>query len=187
MERNCSLLYRYVCLTDDPSKVPEGIEARELKPKFRQGCLPKLSVYFEEWAGPVLLFDLDNIIVGSIDDMASFSGDFCVRARLPEYDRGRTIPDGDMIFFTPEGAEKMRNYIEAKPEEVHATMGRERFVINNAYPDCDVWQDALPGQVISYKHHARNGNLPEGARVVSCHGRPRPHELDFPFVKEHWR
>jgi hypothetical protein len=25
------------------------------------------------------------------------------------------------------------------------------------------------------------------ARIVSCHGRPRPHEINAPWIEEHWR
>jgi hypothetical protein len=50
------------------------------------------------------------------------------------------------------------------------------------------WQQLLPGQVVSYKAHVRksthamysgNGTVPDGARVICFHGRPRPREIGW--------
>jgi hypothetical protein len=35
------------------------------------------------------------------------------------------------------------------------------------------WQDAVPGQVVSYKVHCQKG-VPPDARVICFHGAPRP-------------
>ncbi len=41
--------------------------------------------------------------------------------------------------------------------------------------------------VSSYKLHARDHGIPPGCRVVVFHGRPKQHEVDEPWVREHWR
>ena len=41
----------------------------------------------------------------------------------------------------------------------------------------------FPGQLVSYKKHVRGGSLPEGARLVSFHGKPDPEDVDEDFVK----
>lgn len=38
------------------------------------------------------------------------------------------------------------------------------------------WQDILPGTVVSWKKHCKEG-IPKGARVVCFHGKPRPWEV----------
>ena len=185
--RNLSQPHSFVCLADDVTKVPSGIGACELRPTFSAGCLPKLQIYAQNWTAPVLLFDLDNVITGPLDEMANYAGDFCVRARLPEWTRGERVPDGDMIMFRPPAAQRLWAAAMRDPEAVRQTGGRERFFIADAYPEADLWQSIVPGQVVSYKHHCRAG-LPEDAKVVSFHGRPRPHEcLGIPWVAEHWR
>jgi len=40
--------------------------------------------------------------------------------------------------------------------------------------------------VLSYKKHGRR-KLPDGCRVMVFHGDPKPHEVDVPYVKLHWR
>ena len=42
------------------------------------------------------------------------------------------------------------------------------------------------GMVLSFKKHGRR-KLPDGCRVMVFHGDPKPHEVDVPYVKLHWR
>jgi hypothetical protein len=39
------------------------------------------------------------------------------------------------------------------------------------------WQDILPGAVVSWKKHCQQG-VPDSARVICFHGKPRPWEVD---------
>lgn len=192
VERNLSVPHRFVCFADGVARVPDGIEARELQSPVWRGCLPKLFVYSPQAGleGRVLLFDLDNVIVGSLDDMAAYDGEYCVRAALPEWDQGKRLLDGDMISFRAGG--KSAALWDAFAADPHATLkdtgGRERMFIR-AHVEADVWQEILPGQVVSFKAHCRKDGhkLPPEARVVSFHGNPRQHAVSVDWVKEHWR
>lgn len=182
--RNLTAEHRFVLLSD---RRIEGIETIELCPPSWVGNLPKTAIYNPEngLRGRVILFDLDNVIVGSLDDMAAYDGPLCVRGRLQ---RGpNRQPDGDMISFEA-GSWMARHLWEraSSPDILrHSRNGREREFILWAAPDCDQWQDVVPGQVVSYRHHCK-GRLPPKARVVSCHGRPRPHEIRDRFIRENW-
>lgn len=48
----------------------------------------------------------------------------------------------------------------------------ERHAQKRAY-----WQDVLPGALVSWRKHC-TGGVPDGARVVVFHGRPRPWEVE---------
>ncbi len=50
------------------------------------------------------------------------------------------------------------------------------------------WEEELPAQLVSYKRHVRRNNdcLPPNARIVSMHGRPRPHETKLDWIDKHW-
>lgn len=50
--------------------------------------------------------------------------------------------------------------------------------------DIRVIQDVIPG-IYSYKYHCRT-ELPDDARLVMFHGKPRPHEAKANWIKEHW-
>ncbi|MEE8262742.1 MAG: hypothetical protein V3R83_09800 [Gammaproteobacteria bacterium] len=43
------------------------------------------------------------------------------------------------------------------------------------------WQDRFPGRVVSYKAHCQRG-VPSAASLVCFHGRPRPTEVDEPWL-----
>jgi len=183
--RNLGCNFNFVCFSDQPISL-DGVDVRALKPPVWKGNLPKTYVYSPEadLAGRVLLFDLDNVIVGSLAEMAAYDGPFCVRGRL-QYSRPRQ-PDGDMISFVA-GSPTAMNLWDAAchPAIALATQGREREFILQVAPKADQWQDVCPGQVVSYRHDCR-GKLPPNARVVSMHGRPRPHEVSDEFIVRNW-
>lgn len=187
VSRNSSVPYRFVCFADRELYI-DGIEHRRLNPPSWKGNLPKTYVYSPEAGleGRVMLFDLDNVIVGDLSDMLAYNGPLCVRGRL--HSMKPRQPDGDMISF--EAGSDMAKHLWAKacdPVVVQRSMdGREREFILWAAPKADQWQDVCPGQVVSYRLQCR-GRLPKGARVVSMHGRPRCHEVTDSFITENWR
>lgn len=183
--RHLPLDHSFVVFSD--RDIP-GYDCRRLNPPSWRGNLPKTFVYSPEakLEGRVILFDLDNVIVGSLMGMASYNGPFCVRGRLQKAGTKRQ-PDGDMISFDASSDLKAKLWDEAQRPDVESfTEGRERDFILRAVPGCDQWQDICPGHVVSYRHHCR-GRLPRDARVVSCHGRPRPHQITDKFIVENWK
>jgi hypothetical protein len=186
VSRNLDVSHRFICFADRLLDV-EGIEVRRLSPPSWFGNLPKTFIYSPEaeLQGRVLLFDLDNVIVGSLEEMAAYGGPLCVRGRL-QSGKDRQ-PDGDMISFEANSGTAMELWRQAqRPDIEKVTRGKEREFILHAAPHCDQWQDVCPGQVVSYRHHCK-GKLPKNARVVSMHGRPRPHEVTDKFIVENWQ
>lgn len=182
--RNLSVDHRFICFSDRLLNLA-GVECRPLNPPSWKGHLPKLYVYSPEagLSGRVILFDLDNVIVGSLADMAAYDGPLCVRGRLtPAYNR---LPDGDMISFDAGAVAHLWEAANRKDIE-DITLGRERVFIHYVAPHCDQWQVICPGQVVSYRYQCKAG-LPKNARVCSMHGRPRPHEVRDKFIVDHWR
>lgn len=189
VDRNLTVPHRFICFADDVSRVPDGIEARPLKSPSWAGCLPKLYVYSPQASlqGRVLLLDLDNVITGPLDDIAAYDGNIAVRAWFAGYPREK-VADGDMIGFEAgsETAQKLWNKFSSDPKGAALkTGGRERFFIRETV-EPDLWQDIVPGQIVSYKNHCTNG-LPKGARIVSFHGDPRPHKVHDDWLKESWK
>lgn len=81
VSRNLSLPHRFVCMTDTPRDVPAGIEAIRLK---RPETMPiwwlKLRLFSAKlgWQGRLLYIDLDTLIVGSLDEIATFPAPFAL-------------------------------------------------------------------------------------------------------------
>ena len=190
VKRNLSFPFRFVCFSNNQRLVLEnGIEQLPFYPPSWKGCLPRLWMYNPEAGleGQVLALDLDIIIVGPLDDIASYRGDFCVRSKFkPGFE---SKADGDIIGFRAGARKNIWDDFYADPQYVeNFTGGRERWWYRKTDLCKDRWQTLYPGQIVSYKRHVRRtGKLPSNARIVSCHGRPRPHEIRDDWAKENWR
>lgn len=193
VDRHLEQAHHFICFAEDSSKVPEEVEYRPLNPPSWKWNFPKTYVYSPEAGleGRVLLFDLDNVIVGSLDEMAAYHGDFCVKAQWPAFLEGRYVPDGDMISFDANGPSRrfLWEKICEETERLESKhKGKERFFIQEVVPGADTWQKVIPGQLKSYKHDLVGARgLPRDTRIVTFHGKPRQHECNEPWIEEHWR
>lgn len=194
VERNLTIPHRFICFADDPLKVPPGIEYMPLNVPWICRGLPKAYVYGAPDTGcpiqpgtRILMFDLDNVIIGNIDAMAQTDHELIVRERgymLPQW-----VPDGDMIFSIA-GSGPANICAEIYHQEMESRgastdHGDERIVLDRA--GAKMWGQVLPGYVASFKRGCNYGDPPEGTRVVSFHGKPLPDQVENEWVKEHWR
>ncbi len=189
-ERNCTIPFKFFCLIENvPTFTFPGIKFLKLDSPSWRGCLPKYSVFNPSYnfKGRVFVCDLDVVITGNVDDILSYDGEFATRSTF----RGKKESGGDLVAF--EGGTYQWIWDEFKNETqrvVDFTKGRERWVYryDRRMRKLKFLQDLFPDQIYSYKNHCNRGRgLPENARMVSCHGNPRPHEIRDDWVKEHWR
>ena len=178
---NISSIHREIVI--EPLDVPSWI-----------GCLPKLKAHdpdnwFNQFANNrIVVFDLDTVIVGSLEDIFNYDGRFTTRAWFKGINKGIWLSGGDMLSFRPfQTAWIWERYIQDPQKVIEFSGGRERYVYRQWCTEIDYWQSVVPGQVVSYKNHIqRTGKLPVGARIVSVHGDPRPHTIRQQWIKEHW-
>lgn len=189
IDRNITIPFKFVCFTNLKLTLPKVIKCRRFNPPSWRGCLPRLWMYNPEaeLKGQCLALDLDIIITGSLDDIASYKGDFCVRSKFAPGLEHRA--DGDIIGFRPSACYDIWNRFVMDPKSgERLTEGRERWWYRYVRDCKDRWQTLFPGQIISYKRHVRKQRkLPDNARIVSCHGKPRPHQIDEQWVEECWK
>lgn len=178
LRRNLSGNHRYLCMTDDPSTLPAGVEAIEPEPGlmgwwnkvalFKPGKLPE---------GQTLFFDLDLVPIGSLDGLAAYDGPFAaMRDPFNKHRVGSAIMSWDT---------RLQTHVWTRWEQA----GKPQFDphgdqawIEGVTPKIDRFQDFLPGQIVSFKADCvpLNG-IPPGVRIICFHGRPRPHEAMAPF------
>ena len=174
----------FVCLSD--MEVP-GIR-----------CLPLLFDWPGWWAkmelfrpdlllGDMLYLDLDSSIVGPLDDMLGFGR----LAIMRDVYRPGGLQSSVMYLPEAERAAVWRAWIAAPDRWMREFRrgGDQAFLERPWRGHARRWQDDLPGQVVSYKVHVRkahrrdrefgDGTVPEGARLVAFHGRPRPWEVGW--------
>lgn len=129
--------------------------------------------------GRVLYIDLDTVIVGSLDELASYSGDFCI---LRDFYRPTNYGSGLMSWKAgPAVSAVWDRFVE---EGLPNVRRGDQAWIQKCLPDADFFQDLYPGQTLSYKLHCLKRPPLPGSRVICFHGKPRPHEvLDLPWME----
>jgi hypothetical protein len=189
VRRNLPRPFRFVVFSDRDLKI-DGVETLPLDPRMFRWNLQKMVMYSPEagLAGKVLALDLDVVVTGPLNDLITYKAPFitCEAAYKKNWCGGSVIgfrpPYGQDEFWKP--LEEDREFWE------YYSRGSERCYYNMRFSCMQkppkFWQDRFPGQIVSYKVDCENG-LPEGARIVRFHGKPRPHQVNDLWVKEHWR
>lgn len=168
--RNLTIPFRFVCFTDRDRKFGEPIEQERLKsnePGYGN-CIEPFRL-----GEPMILMGLDTVVIANIGHFA----EYCLSAKMMALPRNPDNPKQSCngVCLVPEGHQHIA--LEWKGENDMQWMRRYA----NAFID-DMW----PGHVVSYKRHVKKSGLGD-ARIVYFHGQEKPHEIDEPFVKEHWR
>lgn len=141
------------------------------------GWWSKVELFRPElFSGRVLYIDLDTLPVGSLDEIASYAGEF---AMLSDFYRPRFAQSGVMLFTPGKVTEHIWRTFSSAPEELMRRFrGDGEFLCAHTNPDR--LQDLFPGQIVSLKQHAKNG-CPANARLVCAHGQPK-----FDSAKAGW-
>lgn len=162
-----------VCLSD--VDVP-GVNTLPLRHNW-PGWWAKMELFRPEITSDLLYLDLDTVVVGPLDDLVAAPSltmlrDFYKPAHL-----------GSGVMFLPEAdrAEVWGAWMKSPQEHMRRhTRGGDQSFLEAVWGDKPArWQDVLPGQVVSYKADVRKhgDRVPEGARLVAFHGKPRPWHL----------
>jgi hypothetical protein len=158
-----------VCLTDLRFRIL-GVETIPLRYGW-PGWWSKLELYREGlFAGPVTYVDLDSLPVGPLEDLCSLKSDY---AALSDFYQPREMASG-VVCFTPgkKTEELFERFLEDPAGIIKKHPGRSDHWYRKVLGKIDRVQELVPGQVVSFKSHAKNGT-PPGARLVCGHGRPR--------------
>ena len=144
----------------------------------------------------ILYLDLDQVIVGSLDDIINFPSphacmkdwptglfpgreqDACVSTTLIRGGAGQKIWDEYLKAGAPV-------WNPLGPVKGPLPMACQEIVNG---PQYGVKKDLFPENwVCSYRLHVLKRGLPADCRIVAFHGRPKQHEVEDHFIKEHWR
>lgn len=171
---------KFICYTDNPEGLDAGIEAREL-PKELEGWWGKLWL-FSQHKERTLFLDLDTVIVGALDGIVEHDGPLAI---LRDFYRPNGLQssvmlwNGDYSFIWDAWCEAGQPRLQGGDQEWI------EHVLFQGY-EYSLWQDAFPGDFVSYKAHGCEKGFPKGSKVVVFHGLPRPHQCDG-WVKKVWK
>jgi hypothetical protein len=189
VERNlpAGTLFRFVCLTDDPAGLHERIETLPL-PADLTGWWGKLYFFKRGLFADgerVIFLDLDTVIVGKIDQLVAYDGQF---ATLEDFFFPEQLGPAVIAWEAGEYAASIWEEWVAcgKPRDGHGDLwwinqlDQGRFAKRS-----DKLQVLFPGMFCSYKRSCAP-IPPKGTRVVCFHGTPRPHEAVDDWVHAVW-
>ncbi|MCA0271026.1 MAG: hypothetical protein LCH69_03055 [Proteobacteria bacterium] len=196
---NISGPFRFVCLTDNPEGLVNGVEAAPipdigLRPDqwYTSGVWPKLALYMprlHDLKGRALFIDLDMAIVGSLNDLFDLPGDYNCLGVGPGWAPGappdamRTVGTGVFAFDIGSQAQIAETFMADRDAVISRFRNEQDFVASTAR-GIRYWPDDW---VISFKRHlaGRYGlslavpvrRPPAATRIVAFHGDPRPADL----------
>lgn len=168
--RHLTLPHRFVCLSD----VPVPCERFPLVAGW-PGWWSKLELF--AWLrGPTLFFDLDTVLVGSIDELAAHPHRFSMLSDFgyPAVCSSAVMAwDGDWSHLATRFRRSMMDsYCEPR------RWGDQGYIAEHAGVEPDRLQALFPRQIVSYKFGTRHPGV-EVERVVCFHGLPRPRDVGW--------
>lgn len=180
VRKHLTIPHEFFVVTDDPASFYPRMK---VKPATLPGWWEKLRLFKAGMfpGGRVLFLDLDTFIVGNIDDIASYDGQF---ATLRDFWRKDGLGPAVMLWRTDADLGIWEEW-EAAGKPMKLANGDQGWLeqhFGNRKPD--ILQDRFQGRFVSYKTHCTTC-IPEGASVVCFHGKPRPHEATG-WAKEYW-
>lgn len=226
VRRHLSVPVRFCCMTERAEGLHPDVEVldlpvepfrdemdRALAVANRQGAMRKVSLFRQgvipDLEGPVLGFDLDVVITGPLDGMLELSpGKVAMRHDWTEKRKGRPTGHGSVFRYDPAAHGFLYDDLAANPyEEVETARGSEQRYTSHKAMDRGAFDYIPEAWVVSFKYDCnpfpRNWiappRLPDEARVVCFHGRPKMHEAiegysgslirrsaPCDWLREHW-
>ncbi|MDG1279857.1 MAG: glycosyl transferase [Pseudorhodobacter sp.] len=206
---------RMFCMTEDRAGIVPEVEilplasepfharmfkAMETAPK--RGRLQKISVFrpdlIPDLEGPLMVFDLDVAITGSIDEMRDHApGKVCMRLEWNVSKRVPTLGHGSVERFDPKQHTYLYEFIATNPEEAVALGGGSEQSYTSLCAQKHGDFAPFPSEwVASFKYDCRprrpfnllvEPHQPPQAKVVCFHGRPSIPEAISGYRAGVWR
>ena len=210
IERNCTLDYEFVCLTDDPAGIDPRVKILTLPPGLSGWwCKPYMFSKDLPLKGTVLYMDLDVVVASNIDKLFTYSpGHWCTirdftRAMRPKWHKYNSsivrfnVGQLDFVWtdFEKDHMNIQRKYHGDQDYLFDATYKKKRAML---YPDSwilswkwEVRKDRrfAPGGVRGKRKLATIETVTPRVECCVCvfHGDPNPENCQDPWVVDNWR
>lgn len=146
----------------------------------------KFEVY-EQWHGtPILMVDLDTVFVDTLHIQDKHADEMLI-IRDPWKDGGR-FPErlGGGFMYLPEWAyDDLARIARAVGIEnlIAEFSGDDQPFLHHYFKDKALrFQDEYVDEIVSYKVHVKGIGLQEDNKVVYFHGKPRPWDVEEPWI-----
>ena len=202
VNRNLNVSHRFICLTDDTSRINPNVECFPIPEiglkqwHWYQGAWPKLSVFLSQLynlAGRCLFIDLDTVILDNLEPFfessASLIGiDVGANWGRPRDKDKKVLGTGVFAFSLGSQSQIVEKFKSNRNAAVSKYAVEQAFVQDYAI-SVEYWPE---NWVISFKRHLQRRNLsglvfkpkhpPAGTKVIAFHGNPKPSDLQYKRV-----
>lgn len=168
--RNLTLPFEFICFTDRERAFAEPVTQYRItskKPSYAD-CIEPYRL-----GRPMILVGLDTVVTGNVDHLARH----CLESPMIAVPRDPFFPETvcNGVALVPEGHEWIwaRHRGENDMDWIRSLARKE------------VIDDLYPGHVVSYKGHVMFEGLGD-ARIVFFHGEQKAHQINEPWIREHW-
>jgi hypothetical protein len=196
-ERNLDIPHRFICLTDDPSGLDDGIEALPLLDDNLQGWWHKLTLFKEkihDLRGTIFYMDLDVVVVESLNPFIEYEPEnFCI---IEDYSRNRTWFNSSVMKFPIGKYSVIWETFEYDQHQAFRLQGDQNFTTNvmKGHPDVKLWPNpwafsAKWGHCFDRRLENPEGTLIPGGKIGIFHGKPKPHDMvgHWDWVTDNWK
>ena len=199
IKRYLPSLRKFICLTDAPDELSAETDIVTLKLEFGWfGWWNKATLFSprvaNELEGRILYIDLDTVIVGSLDKLATYCGCFGILNTEDIDNEGKDFSDGynsSMLLWDASDAST-----RSRLAQIYSTLRTHFQVVNNFVHRFDHWlemtlthvdiiQVLYPGLVVDFKHCCKE-EVPKQSSIVIFPLSPKPHDFPASWVAQFW-
>ena len=176
LTRNISKPFHFVVLTDSKEDIPEADKIVKLKHHNWKGYWSKIELFRSGLFGledHVIYFDLDTVILGSIDVLTEGK----LKFKMMESFRDPNKPASGVMMWKGDWS-AMYDHFNKNPDRFMKVHKGDQDYIKYALK---ITKAHDPGrvddliQILSFKRHCTDLGPPVGSPIVCFHGNPRPH------------
>lgn len=173
VEKFLSVEHNFICITTDKF---EGVTTRKPFVPYH-GWWQKIGLFAPTVAtGPSLYFDLDVVIIDSLDYLVPYTQENKLAAPANWGQSGHGGIQSSVMAWSGNWFEPFERFKPQWPEVSKRLWGDQEFLTEMLGDN----YTRLPG-ICSYKYHCKNGK-PDGKSVIAFHGKPDPHEVNDQWI-----
>mgnify|MGYP000539581447 CR=1 FL=1 len=189
VQRNLTLPHRFICFTEHPEGLAEGIEAKPLPaldlpdglPERGWNKLTTLKDPLDDLQGDALFLDLDLLILDNIDCFFEAEGEFLI---INDWLYPNRVTGNSSIYrFRVNEHADVLDYFIKNQDKVRAKFRNEQAYLSQAIHDKGMLHYWPEDWCVSFKRQCMQKGLmgllkepkfPEKAKAVIFHGKPDP-------------
>ena len=186
VERNLTIDFEFICITEDTSLLNPSITVLDLEidHSIPKGWWYKINLFDPDFPikGTILFIDLDVVICGDLNRFFELNKSEFVISR--NYHKGHPCKINSSCFRMETGtySNVYEDYQKNKTAILKKFAGDQDWIFQ-VIKDYKVW----PREWIkSYKWEMTNENN-DDTSIAVFHGNPNPHEINSNWINENWR